>query len=306
MPDEGAIVSLLPAATEILAAVGAWSRVAGVTHECDVPAEVQHLPRVTRSRVDAAQPAAIVDAEVRAAAAAGESLFVLDEEAIRAIAPSVIVTQGLCEVCAVSEGAVHRLAASMSPAPRVETLGARTFDDVLASIGALAGAVGCADEGLELVSGLRARVRRVHETLKRARAPRPRVAVLEWTDPVFAGGHWVPDMVRRAGGIDVLAQPGEHSRVVEPSAIREAAPEFLLFAPCGYPLPRAVEEARATLARKEWAWARRLQLAAMDGHALTSRPGPRLVDGIEVMARLFNPALFSPLSPGRGAPVTLD
>jgi iron complex transport system substrate-binding protein len=306
VPDEGAIVSLLPAATEILAAVGAWARVAAVTHECDVPAQVQALPRVTRSRVDGEQASAAIDAAVRAASTAGESLFVLDEPAIRALAPTLIVTQGLCEVCAVSEGAVHRLAASMSPAPRVETLGARTLDEVLVSIQALAEAVDRADEGAELVRGLQARMRRVHETLKRASAPRPRVAVLEWTDPPFAAGHWVPDMVRRAGGVDVLARPGEHSRVVEPAAVREAKPDLLLFAPCGYSLGRALLEARETLAREEWSWARSLQLAAMDGNGLTSRPGPRLVDGIEVMARLFNPSCFSPLAPGRGAPLVPD
>jgi iron complex transport system substrate-binding protein len=145
----------------------------------------------------------------------------------------------------------------------------------------------------------------VHEVLKAARAPRPRVAVLEWTDPVYAAGHWVPDMVRRAGGIDVLATAGEHSRVCSVEEVRAAAPDLLLFAPCGFPLARAVDEAHATLARPEWEWARGLRLAAMDGNAFTSRPGPRLVDGIEVMARLFNPSLFSPLAPGRGTELTL-
>jgi iron complex transport system substrate-binding protein len=137
--------------------------------------------------------------------------------------------------------------------------------------------------------------------LKGAGAPRPRVAVLEWTDPVYAAGHWVPDMVRRAGGIDVLATAGEHSRLCSAEDVRAAAPDLLLFAPCGFSLARAIDEAHATLARPEWAWARGLRLAAMDGNALTSRPGPRLVDGIEVMARLFNPSLFSPIAPGRGA-----
>lgn len=306
MPDEGAIVSLLPAATEILAAVGAWERVAGVTHECDVPPQAQRLPRVTRSRVDGEQAAGAVDAQVRALAQGGQSLFDLDEQAIRALAPTLLVTQGLCEVCAVAEGEVHRLAGSLSPVPRVETLGARTLDEVLGSMQALAAAVDRADEGLELVHGLRARMRRVHETLKRARAPRPRVAVLEWTDPPFAAGHWVPDMVRRAGGVDVLARAGEHSRVVEPATVRDAAPDLLLVAPCGYPLARAAREARALLDSPAWSWARGLPVAALDGNAFTARPGPRVVDGIEVMARLFNPALFSTLAPGRGTLVTLD
>lgn len=160
-------------------------------------------------------------------------------------------------------------------------------------------------ESGEAFLGLRVRIRRVHETLKAARAPRPRVAVLEWTDPLYAAGHWVPDMVRRAGGIDVLAESGEHSRIRTVEEVRAAAPDLLLVAPCGYSLPRAVVEARALLARPEWAWARGLRLAVMDGNAFTSRPGPRLVDGIEVMARLFHPDLFTPLAPGRGMLVSL-
>lgn len=301
MADHGPIVSLLPAATEMIVALGGWRRLAGVTHECDHPTAVQSLPRVTASRIDGAAASRAIDAAVREAAADGEALFVLDEARIRAIAPSVIVTQGLCEVCAVSEGAVHRLAASLPVPARVVSLGARTFDDVLASMAALAAELGLDGETGEAMLGLTARTRRVHETLKAARAPRPRVAVLEWTDPPYAAGHWVPDMVRRAGGVDVLATAGEHSQRVTAEQVRAAAPDLLLFAPCGFPLPRAIEEAHATLARPEWAWARELRLAAMDGNALTSRPGPRLVDGIEVMARLFNPALFTPIAPWRGA-----
>lgn len=295
------IVSLLPAATDMLAALGVWGRVAGVTHECDVPAATMPPPRVTASRIDAARSAGDVDRQVREAAASGNALFALDEATIRALRPSLLVTQGLCEVCAVSEGEVHRIASTLVPPARVVSLGASTLEEVLTSIETLALAVGAEDEGRELVAGLRARMRRVHETLKAARAPRPRVAVIEWTDPVFAAGHWVPDMVRRAGGIDALATPGEHSHPRSVASVRDAAPDVIVFAPCGYALDRGREEAHAILARDDWGWARTKRVVVMDGNAYTSRPGPRLVDGIEIMARLFNPGCFSPLDPARGA-----
>lgn len=298
------IVSLLPAATEIVAALGAWDRLAGVSHACDYPREALHLPRVTRSAIAPSAGAGEVDRAVREAVDSGVPVFALDDARIRELQPSVILTQGLCEVCAIAEGDVHRLAASLPTPATVVSLGARTLDDVLASITTVAQALGADDEGAELVSGLRARMRRVHETLKAARAPRPRVAVVEWTEPVFVAGHWVPDMVRRAGGIDVLAMPGEHSRPRPVSEVRDADPEVIVFAPCGYALERAHDEASMTLARDEWAWARGRRVAVMDGNAYTSRPGPRLVDGIEILARLFNPTLFSPLLRERGAAIS--
>ena len=304
MSSGGPIISLLPAATEIVAVLGAWDRLAGVTHACDFPPGALQLPRVTTTRIDSGATAAAIDRQVQAAAASGEAVFVLDEARLRALQPTILVTQGLCEVCAVAEGAVARVAASLDPPARVVTLGAGTLDEVLAAIQALAHALGADDEGQELVAGLRARMRRVHETLKAARAPRPRVAVIEWTDPVFPAGHWVPDMVRRAGGIDVLARPGEHSRPTSIASVRDADPDVIVFAPCGYPLDRGVAEARRTMAREEWAWARTRRVVVMDGNAFTSRPGPRLVDGIEVMARLLNPECFSPLLEGRGEVLT--
>ncbi|MCC6772222.1 MAG: ABC transporter substrate-binding protein [Gemmatimonadaceae bacterium] len=305
MANLGPIVSLLPAATEMIVALGAWERLAGVTHECDYPDAVRRLPRVTSSALDSTVSAAAVDAAVREAAAESRPLFTLDEATIRALQPTVIVTQGLCEVCAVSDAEVRRLAASLPSPARVVSLGARTFDAVLDSMLELAAVLGRDGATGEAYLGLQVRIRRVHETLKAARAPRPRVVVLEWTDPVYAAGHWVPDMVRRAGGIDVLGAPGEHSRARSVDEVRAAAPDLLLIAPCGYSLPRAVVEARELLARPAWEWARGLRLTAIDGNALTSRPGPRVVDGVEVMARLFHPDLFTPIAPGRGTVVSL-
>ncbi|MEX2182368.1 MAG: ABC transporter substrate-binding protein [Gemmatimonadaceae bacterium] len=287
------VVSLLPAATEIVAALGAADRLVGVTHECDHPPEVTSLPRVTTSAVDARADAADVDAAVRTLAGSGGALFRLLEERIRELAPDLILTQALCEVCAVMEGDVRALAARLSPSPRVITLAATSLDSVLEDIIVVGAALDAADEAEEVVAGARARMRRVHGTLKAAHAPRPRVAVIEWTAPPYAAGHWVPEMVRRAGGVDVLAAPGAHSVAVTADAVAAADPEVVVLAPCGYGLARAVAEGAQLLARPEWVWARERRVWAIDANAFTSRPGPRLVHGVELLARCFHPTLFS-------------
>lgn len=291
------VVSLLPSATEIVATLGGMEHLVGVTHCCDYPPQVESRVRVTRTAIDADAPPGAVDAQVRDITASGAPLYTLEEERIAALKPDLILTQALCEVCAVMETDVRAVAARLSPLPQVMTLAATTLDGVLADITAVGHAMGLADEAEEFVTGARMRMRRVHETLKAAQAPRPRVAVIEWGEPIYAAGHWVPEMVKRAGGIDVLAKPGEHSVVVTLDALRAAAPEVLLIAPCGYDLARAVDEAERLLALPAWDWARDCRVFALDANAFASRPGPRLVDGVEVMARLFNPQLFSPVDP---------
>lgn len=289
------VISLLPSATEIIAALGGFEHLVGVTHCCDHPAAVGSRVRVTRTAIDADAAPGAVDAQVRAIAAEGAPLYTLHEDRIRDLRPDLILTQALCEVCAVMETDVRAVAVRLDPVPRVLTLSATSLDGVLDDITAVGAAMGLADEAAEFVTGARARMRAVHETLKAAQAPRPRVAVVEWGDPLYAAGHWVPEMVRRAGGVDVLAQPGEHSVVVTLDAVRDADPEVILVAPCGYDLARSVEEGERLLARDDWAWARGRRVFALDANAFASRPGPRLVDGIEVMARLFNPSLFTPV-----------
>ncbi len=297
------VVSLLPAATEIVAALGAADRLVGVTHECDFPtAAVAGRARVTRaaipSQADGASAGAI-DVAVRALAATGAPLFALDEPAIVALRPDVLLTQALCDVCAVSEGDVRALAARLPHAPRIATLGGTTLEGVLDDVRAVAAALDLDAAGAALVEAAWARVRHVHETLKAARAPRPRVAVVEWTDPVFLAGHWGPDLVRRAGGIDVLGTVGAHSTTVAIDALAAAEPEVVLVAPCGYDLAHAAAEARALLADARWAWLRGRTVWALDANAFLSRPGPRLVDGVELFARLLHPALFGAPDPAR-------
>ena len=297
-------VSLLPAGTEIVAALGALDGLVGVTHECDHPAEVRSRAQVTSSAVDGRSAPGAVDGQVRALAQSGAPLFTLHERTIASLRPNLVLTQALCEVCAVSETDVRALVGRLRPEPRVVALSASTLDGVFDDVARVASALGVADAGDRLLAAFRGRMRHVHDTLKAARAPRPRVAVVEWTDPVYAAGHWVPEMVHRAGGVDVLATPGEHSRPRTPPEVRAAEPEVILVAPCGYGVARAAEEAARLLGEEAWAWARDRRVWAVDANGLVSRPGPRLVDGVELFARIFNPGLFSPPEPVQASRIT--
>ena len=298
------VISLLPSATEIVAALGAMESLVGVTHCCDHPTVVDSRVRVTTTAVDGDAAPGVVDAQVREIMGAGSPLYTLLDDRIRALKPDLIFTQALCDVCAVVETDVRALAATLTPVPEVIALSATSLDGVLEDMARAGAALGASDEAEEFIAGARSRMLRVHETLKGAQAPRPRVAVIEWGEPLYAAGHWVPEMVKRAGGIDVLAKPGEHSVVVTMEQVRASNPEVILIAPCGYDLPRAVEEGERLLALPEWRWARECKVFALDANAFASRPGPRLIDGIEVMARLFNPSLFTPVDPIFAQPLT--
>ncbi len=287
------VVSLLPAGTEIVAALGALDSLVGVTHECDFPADVERLPRVTSSGVDREASSRDIDASVRELSAAGAPIFTLHAEEIARLGPDLLLTQTLCDVCAVTEDDVRAVAGLMDAPARVLSLTGTTLAGVWADIAAVGAAVGRTADAATLLGALDARLRAVHERLREARAPRPRVAVIEWLDPVFSAGHWTPELVRRAGGTDVLAAPGDHSIMASVERIRAAEPDVLIFAPCGFGLARAAREADALLATPAWRWARVVATWALDGNALTSRPGPRLVDAVEAMASMFAPRLFA-------------
>lgn len=286
------IVSLLPSATEIVAALGALDELIGVSHACDYPPQVSGLRRVTRTHIDDTAAPGVIDRHVRAAAERGAPLYEVNEALLASLRPDVIVTQALCDVCAVRETDVRAIVERLSPAPRIVTLSGMSIDGIVADIERVARAIEAPDEAEELIAGLRARLRSVHERLRAAHAPHPRVAVLEWTDPVYTAGHWVPEMVHRAGGVDALAAPGSHSRAIATANVAGAAPDVLVFAPCGYDLRRATREADETLRHSAWRWADGRAAWALDANALTSRPGPRLIDGIETMAALLHPSLF--------------
>jgi iron complex transport system substrate-binding protein len=195
----------------------------------------------------------------------------------------------------VRETDVRALAERLQPVPRVVTLGGETLDGIYADISGVAAAIGAESEGEELLIGLRDRVSHVHGTLKSQQAPRPRVALIEWTSPVFLAGHWGPEQIKRAGGIDVLGTAGKHSVEIGIDSVRDANPDIVLIAPCGYSLARSVVEASRLLSQPEWSWLANRQVWALDANGLVSRPGPRVVDGIEAMARIFNPGLFTAL-----------
>ena len=290
-------VSLLPAATEIMAFLGATEHLVGITHECDFPSTVISRARVTQSALPSFTDPAKIDAAVREQSESGLPLFALDEKRITALHPDLLLTQALCDVCAVRESDVRALAARLQPVPRVVTLSGTTIDGICADVVNVAEALGVPDEAEELVSGLRERMKRIHTVLKAERAPRPRVALIEWTEPVYVAGHWGPEQIHRAGGRDVAGTAGAHSVALSLKQVISTEPEIVLIAPCGYSLAAARAEALRLLGHPAWAWLAGRQVWALDANGLVSRPGPRVVEGIEAMARIFNPSLFSAIDP---------
>jgi iron complex transport system substrate-binding protein len=278
------VVTLLPAATEIVAALGGAGSLVGISHECDYPASVLGLPRVTATPIDPSTPGAAIDAEVRRLHAAGKPVIGVDAEAIRRLAPELIITQDLCEVCAVAEGEVHRLAGVLPVAPAVLALSGRTVEGIWADILAVAQALDLAPDGDELVSGLRSRLARLRA---RHRGPRPRVACIEWLDPLFLAGHWVPELVQAAGGEDVGAAPGSHSARREWGQLSGLRPDLFVVMLCGFGVERTLAELAGFEAPEARAALRAAPVWVLDGNAYTSRSGPRIVDGAERLQAAF-------------------
>lgn len=280
------IVSLLPSATEILFAIGAGDDVVGVTHECDYPSEALRLPKLTSSALPAAGRSAEIDRHVRANLHAGSSLYHLDAELLERLAPDLIVTQELCEVCAVSYAVVDRAAKRLRGDPRIVSLEPSSLDDVLANIAFLGEITDRADGARSLIAALRRRLDELRSRSAHSQV-RPRTLVLEWTDPPMSGGHWTPELVELAGGTPILANPGANSQRLEWNAIASADPDVVVVAPCGFDLAKtraAIEELEAV---PQWTGLRARREDAvflMDGSAYVNRPGPRLVDSAEIIA----------------------
>jgi iron complex transport system substrate-binding protein len=300
------IASLVPSATELLFALGLGERVVAVTHECDYPPGVEQLPHLTRSVIPAGLPAAQIDAAVRERTGRGEALYELDEATLRRLDVDLIVTQAVCEVCAVSFDDVRAVAERLPTRPRVISLDPATLGEVLADIPRLAEAAGAEAAGARLAAEAGARIEAVEDAVNGAH--RPRVAALEWLDPVYVGGHWVPQMVELAGGEDVLGRPGERSRTADWAEVQAAAPEVVVAMPCGYYAEQAAAEA---VRHRERLAALGARVVAVDAAAYFSRPGPRLVDGIELLGHLLHPDRVPPpqsrrsveIDPDRAAPV---
>jgi iron complex transport system substrate-binding protein len=272
------IVSLVPAATEIVWALGATDQLVAVTHDDDFPPAVLSLPRVTRSTIPADATAREIDVHVREAGAGGESTFHLDEQALRDARPDVILGQTLCAVCAVT---LDRVPATLERQPEVVPLSASSIDGMFLDIRRVGAALRCADDADRLVLDLRSRLATVEARV--AGLARPRVACLEWLDPLFNGGHWVPEQVRSAGGLDVLGTAGARSREIEWGDVIAARPEIVIAMPCGWDAGRAAHEAQALGPIPS------ARIIGVDGAAYFSRPGPRLVNGVELLASIFHP-----------------
>ena len=278
------VVTLLPAATEIVAALGEAGSLVGISQECDFPAHVLGLPRVTATPIDPGAPGAVIDAEVRRLHGAGRPVIGVDAEQLRRLAPELIVTQDLCEVCAVADGEVYRLASVLRPEPAVLSLSGRTVAGVMGDILAVAGALGRAGEGRDLVSGLEERLRRLHgRTVSR----RPRVICVEWLEPLYLAGHWVPELVEAAGGVDVGAAPGSHSARREWQDLAGLRPDLIVVMLCGFGLSRSQAELSALADRAALEVLDSVPTWVIDGNAYTSRSGPRIVDGAERLAAAF-------------------
>jgi iron complex transport system substrate-binding protein len=295
------IVSLVPSATETLFALGVGSDVTAVTHECDYPADALNLPKVTRDVIGPGLAPAEIDRAVRELTAQGRSIYELDEEGLRQLRPDLIVTQALCSVCAVSVDDVRAIAARMDPVPEIVSLDPHTLGEVLGDVRTLASATDAKDAGVDLVQDAAARIDRVKLAV-RGRPP-VRVVLLEWLDPVFVGGHWVPQLIEYAGGEDLLGLPGEPSEQRSWEEVAAVRPEVVIVAPCGYDVDRGYEEARAYADQLAKLGAARVVIA--DASAWFSRPGPRLVDGLEWLAHALHPDLV-PAPPGGVRSLVLD
>lgn len=288
------IVSLLPSATEICGALGIQSLLTAVSHECDFPPEVTHLPRITRSILGHDLDQAGIDAAVSAAVRDGRALYEVDGALLARLAPDLIVTQGLCKVCAVTEQTVHSAMGDLPVNIPILSLDARSIAGVFEDIQRLADHAGVPERGVAAVTELTARWQAVVDAGARS-ARRPRVAFVEWSDPPFTGGHWVPEQILAAGGVDVLGSPGIDSRRTTWAAIEAADPDLIVVGCCGFGLTDNLVTARAL--RERLPHLRAVQegrLWAVDANGLYSRPGPRLVDGAEVFARIFDGAVSVP------------
>jgi iron complex transport system substrate-binding protein len=283
------IISLVPNGTEILFALGAGDEVVGVSHECDYPAAARTRPILTGSALTPGMSAAEVDAAVAAQVRNGLSLYTLDEARIAALAPDLIVTQELCPVCAVSTEQVGDALRPLPRCPDLLSLDPRTLAGVFADIARVGEATRRTAAAEALLAALERRLEAVRARV--AGLPRPRVLALEWLDPPFAGGHWVPEMIERAGGIDAVARPGDPSARLTWEQVAAADPDVLVVMPCGFDASGAQEQISTISERPEWQALRAVRdgrVYAVDANGCFSRPGPRLVDGIETLARCFH------------------
>jgi iron complex transport system substrate-binding protein len=300
------IVSLLPSATEIICALGLGDQLVGVTHECDYPESVRRLPKVTHTLIPVDASSGEIDRLVRERLKGQRALYTLNLPELENLRPDLIVTQALCEVCAVAEDEVRAAACALPGGPRVINLEPETLAQVFDAISEVAAASGCPRHGEDVVAGLR---RRVETVVSRSAAieNRPRVALLEWLDPPFSCGHWSPELVRLSGGEEGLGIEGERSRTLTWDEVFAWKPEVVFIACCGFRVERTLDDVALLSAVPGWnelPAVRAGRVYVTDGSHYFSRPGPRLVDSLEMLAHALHPEMH-PLPEGVPAPVRL-
>jgi iron complex transport system substrate-binding protein len=287
------IVSLLPSATEILFALGLDAEVVGVSYDCDFPPQVSQRRVVVDSRIPQGLPSLEIDRRVREYVERGESLYIVNAEALRELSPDLVVTQDLCLVCAASPDDLAAVLANFEKRPRVLSLNPRNLRDVWDDISRVASETSREHAAKKLLAEIEQRLHALKGQVEKI-SMRPRVAFVEWLEPFYVGGHWVPEMVALAGGEDIFGKVGSPSFRVELKDIIAAAPDIIVVAPCGYDAEQARKEYRATTFRSEWdaiPAVRNHRVYSFEANAYASRPGPRLVTGVEALAKIFHPEI---------------
>jgi iron complex transport system substrate-binding protein len=289
------IVSLLPSATEIVCLLGLEKDLVGVSHECDFPPGVERLPKVVRPAFESeGLSQEEIDGRVRSAMEAGTGVYAIDQEVLASLAPDLIITQELCDVCAVPQALTSEAVGRLPRRPRVLSLHPHSLSDIVLDIRRVGDAAGAAVAAESHVLELSMRLANVKRLL-RDNAHRPRVAALEWLDPVMVSGHWVVEMVRRAGGEDLLGRDREPSARVEWDEVLRYDPEVIVLMPCGFDVERSARDAGLLARRPGWetlAAVRSGEIWAVHGGAYFNRPGPRVVDGVEILAEILHPEVF--------------
>jgi iron complex transport system substrate-binding protein len=297
------IASLLPSATEIVCGLGFEQALVGRSHECDFPSGVARLPALTAPKLDAGRPGREIDDRVRELVREGLSVYRVDEVRLREIEPTLILTQDQCEVCAASLGDVEQaLEKWIGTRPQVVSLNPAKLADVWGDIERVAAAMGESERGLEVTAGLRERADAIAARAAES-ATHPSVACVEWIDPLMAAGNWVPELVELAGGRNLFGEAGEHSPWLDWQPLREADPDIIAVMPCGFDIERIRAELTPLLSQPGWSELRAVRekrVYLTDGNQYFNRPGPRLLESLEILAELVQPSLFSGRHQGTG------
>jgi len=295
-PRHPKVVSLLAGATEIVCALGGQSNLVGRSHECDYPTSIHSLPFCTSALLDASRSSLEIDESVKNHLSSGMPIYKVDRERLEALHPDVIVTQSHCEVCAVSRKDVE---ASLGPellqSADIVSLRPNCLNDIWNDFAMVAEAIKIPEEGRRLIHDCKARMAAVSEKASKL-SIRPRVACIEWTDPLMAAGNWVPELVEMAGGENVFGQAGVHSPWMEWTDLLEKDPDVIVVLPCGFDLPRVRKEMTPLTGRREWASlsaVRNKKVFLVDGNQFFNRPGPRVVESLEILAEILHPSMFS-------------